>query len=283
MNFYTWKIDRQINASDMSVSVGYGVEDTTSSSCGCCPAPWCPTRAESCSSNVDCECLWMTVTGDGMCADTVISCSNLAPCQSDNLTCSEINTVCVNNTRCNRPVCFPLARAQTQRCPPKGTSTTTSRTTTTTTTTIPRITTTVSAQRINTITYSQNFTVSGTPSDQCTAWEVFRAQLIAQPYTLMTMKGTNNAVGITLTNATVVAAIAQALRTNTTYGPVSLDLYSWAVGVCGSGYEVTSTGSICACNTGYTIRPCIGNWNWGAIDGYTCSASSQTMTLIFQY
>ncbi|CAF3534287.1 unnamed protein product [Rotaria sp. Silwood1] len=227
MNFYTWKIDRQINASDMSVSVGYDVEDTTSSSCGCCPAPWCPTRAESCSSNVDCECLWMTVTGDA--------------------------------------------------------STTTSRTTTTTTTTIPRITTTVSAQRINTITYSQNFTVSGTPSDQCTAWEVFRAQLIAQPYTLMTMKGTNNAVGITLTNATVVAAIAQALRTNTTYGPVSLDLYSWAVGVCGSGYEVTSTGSICACNTGYTIRPCIGNWNWGAIDGYTCSASSQTMTLIFQY
>ncbi|CAF4939373.1 unnamed protein product, partial [Rotaria sp. Silwood1] len=205
----------------------YDVEDTTSSSCGCCPAPWCPTRAESCSSNVDCECLWMTVTGDA--------------------------------------------------------STTTSRTTTTTTTTIPRITTTVSAQRINTITYSQNFTVSGTPSDQCTAWEVFRAQLIAQPYTLMTMKGTNNAVGITLTNATVVAAIAQALRTNTTYGPVSLDLYSWAVGVCGSGYEVTSTGSICACNTGYTIRPCIGNWNWGAIDGYTCSASSQTMTLIFQY
>jgi hypothetical protein len=99
----------------------------------------------------------------------------------------------------------------------------------------------------------------------------------------MTMQGTNDPTGITLTTASYVAAIALALRTTTTYGPVSSNGYSWAVGACGgSPYELTATGSVCYCNTGYTLRPCIGNDNWGAINGYTCGASTQTMTVIFQ-
>jgi hypothetical protein len=99
------------------------------------------------------------------------------------------------------------------------------------------------------------------------------------------MLGTNNPTGITLTNPTYIAAIALALRTYSAYGPVSSNGYSWGVGICavsGSYYELTATGGICQCNTGYTVRPCIGNLNWGAINGYTCSASAQTMTVIFQ-
>ena len=95
------------------------------------------------------------------------------------------------------------------------------------------------------------------------------------------MSGSNNPTGITLTNPSMVAAIAQALRTNTAYGPVSSNGFSWIVGPCGGGYELTSTGIICRCNTGYTIRPCIGNRNWGAINSNTCSAGTQTMTLTF--
>ncbi len=98
----------------------------------------------------------------------------------------------------------------------------------------------------------------------------------------MTMMGTNDPTGITLTNPTYILGIATALRTNTAYGPVSSNGYSWAVGTCGNGLELTATGSICQCNTGYTVRPCIGDLNWGAINGYTCGASSQTMTVIFQ-
>lgn len=60
----------------------------------------------------------MTMTGRGLCANTVISCSSLVACQSDNMTCSEPNTVCVNNTRCGVPVCFPISRASNQQCPP---------------------------------------------------------------------------------------------------------------------------------------------------------------------
>ena len=60
----------------------------------------------------------MTMTGGGMCADTVVSCSHLTRCQDDNITCSVPNTICVNNTRCGEPVCFPIERASSTACPP---------------------------------------------------------------------------------------------------------------------------------------------------------------------
>lgn len=133
--------------------------------------------------------------------------------------------------------------------------------------------------------YSQSFISGSTPISECTAWNTFRGQLSAGGFTSMTIKGSNDPVGITLTTASYVAAIANALFTNTAYGPVSSNGYSWAVGLCavsGSQYELTATGSICACNTGYTVRPCIGNTNWGGVNGNTCSGSSQTLTVVFQ-
>ncbi len=86
----------------------------------------------------------MTATETGMCADTVISCSALPPCENDNRTCSTPNTVCVNNTRCNGPVCYPLSLATPNACPPLNSrnnistnpSTTTKITSSTTVTTI---------------------------------------------------------------------------------------------------------------------------------------------------
>ncbi|CAF2147883.1 unnamed protein product [Rotaria magnacalcarata] len=92
-------------------------QDFGSSGCGCCPDPLCPTASPPCSSNVDCACLFMTMTSGGMCANTVVSCNNLTRCNSDNVTCSVPNTVCVNNTRCNIPVCYPIELASYQQCP----------------------------------------------------------------------------------------------------------------------------------------------------------------------
>jgi hypothetical protein len=131
------------------------------------------------------------------------------------------------------------------------------------------------------IIYTQSFTSGSTSSSQCTAWTTFISLLTTGSYTSMTMSGSNDPTGITLTNPTYILGIATALRTSSAYGPVSSNGYSWAVGICGSYYELTATGTIYQCNTGYTVRPCIGNLNWGAINGYTCSASSQTMTVIF--
>lgn len=100
------------------------------------------------------------------------------------------------------------------------------------------------------------------------------------------MKGSTNSTGITLTNAIYINAIANALHSNALYGPVSSDGHSWVIGTCGgsgnNGYELTATGSACSCTPGYTVRPCIGNLNWGGINGATCGSASQTMTVIFQ-
>jgi hypothetical protein len=134
---------------------------------------------------------------------------------------------------------------------------------------------------VSSITYTQSFVSGVTPSTQCTAWNTFQGLLVSRPYVSMTMKGTYDPTGITLTNAAYILGIATALRTSTSYGPVTSNGYTWLVGVCGSGYELTATGIICQCNTGYTVRPCIGNSNWGAINGYTCGAVAQTMTVIF--
>ena len=102
----------------MNYIIGQDTINSQLSSCGCCPAPYYQAKATPCSTNSACECLMMAMTGGGMCTDTVISCKNLVPCENDNKTCSAPNTVCVNNTRCNIPVCYPINRASSQRCPP---------------------------------------------------------------------------------------------------------------------------------------------------------------------
>ncbi|UJR34734.1 hypothetical protein I4U23_027511 [Adineta vaga] len=90
-----------------------------SSNCECCSSSsQCRNQTLRCSTNIDCECLTMTMSGSSICADTIISCRNLHLCQNDNLRCSTPNTVCVNNTRCNVPVCFPIERTSSHLCPP---------------------------------------------------------------------------------------------------------------------------------------------------------------------
>lgn len=86
-----------------------------------------------------------------------------------------------------------------------------------------------------------------------------------------------------MTDATIATAIANALRTNTSYGPVSSNDFVWEVDNCGSGFELTASGSACACNTGYTVRPRIGNCNWGGINSITWNAATQTLIVMFQY
>ena len=134
-----------------------------------------------------------------------------------------------------------------------------------------------------TITYSQSFTVGATPSAQCAAWTSFVSLLPLRTYTSMTLRGSLDVTGVSVTTPSVISAIVLALYTSTPYGPVTSNGRSWAVGVCGGGYEVSANGGVCTCTTGYGIRPCIGNSNFGGINGATCSASTQTIILSFTY
>jgi hypothetical protein len=135
-----------------------------------------------------------------------------------------------------------------------------------------------------TITYSESF-ISGqtydSSSEQWINWSDFIGQLSPRTYASVTIKGSNEAVGVSVTDATVATAIANALFTNTP-GTWTSGGHVWNVGSCGSGIEISAgTTSTCSCQSGYTVRPQIGNSNWGGINGPGCNGGTQTLTVVF--
>ena len=124
------------------------------------------------------------------------------------------------------------------------------------------------------VTYSESFTSGGTPSSQCTNWKTFQAALTGT-YSSITISGSNDMVGSTCTGA-AADQLCKALKNNTTTS-VSCNAKTWVTGACGPGLELSSTGSACTCNSGYTSRPCIGNLNWGGVNTATCGAPTQTI------
>ena len=58
---------------------------------------------------------------------------------------------------------------------------------------------------------------------------------------------------------------------------------TWRVGICGAGMSIAvGTSGDCSCgNNAWTVRPGIGNSNWGGV-GAECRAKSQTLTVFFE-
>ncbi|CAF5042875.1 unnamed protein product [Rotaria sp. Silwood1] len=102
-----------------------------------CNSTLCKPSATTCSSNLDCECFSLTNTVNGtisgICAIAALPCSSMLRCNSDNITCSIAQTICVNSTRCQQPVCYPMPLANIQICPPNRITTLTSTVTNATT------------------------------------------------------------------------------------------------------------------------------------------------------
>ncbi len=136
--------------------------------------------------------------------------------------------------------------------------------------------------------YTDTFTQSAgysSGSSQWNGWVSFRALLDTtnNKFLKVTMKGTYDQTGRTCNNPTMVRRLAMALK-NATTESVTCNGYTWLVGTCGSGPELNVGGSICACNNGWCLRPCInpGNPNWGGITTNTCSGPTQRLTVIFE-
>ena len=131
--------------------------------------------------------------------------------------------------------------------------------------------------------YSQTFTSGLNSSSQCAAWASFITLLTVQSYISLTMRGTLNPVGVSVTDPTVIANIALALTTNGTYGPVTSNSRLWHVRPCLGGIDLSADGLACSCGSIYSVRPCIGNSNWGGVNSTTCGGPSQTMIVEFIY
>jgi hypothetical protein len=131
------------------------------------------------------------------------------------------------------------------------------------------------------VVYSEMFTQGATPSTQCSNWNTFRAALTGV-YSSITIKGSNDMVGVTCTG-NQANQLCQALKNNQAVNVGVCNGRTWATGPCGANsIELTATGSICNCNSGYTVRPCINNLNRGGVNTSTCNAPTQTITVICQ-
>ena len=134
------------------------------------------------------------------------------------------------------------------------------------------------------ITYSEAFTQGVTynsSSSQWVNWSNFIGQLSPRAYSSVTIKGSNDPTGVSVTDATVATAIANALFTGTS-GNWTTGGRKWNVGSCGSGIELSAgTTTYCNCKIAYTVRPQIGTINWGGVNSTNCNAISQTMTVVF--
>jgi hypothetical protein len=145
------------------------------------------------------------------------------------------------------------------------------------------------------IIYSESFVSEQTycpGSSQYDHWALFRQQLDTNTnnFTSVTIKGSQDPVGVSCSDQTTVNQIATALR-NATTGTWSCNGRTWAVWIgCGGGncggnanaVELNATGSNCACDDpGYIVRPGIGNPNWGGVNTATCDAPTQTMAVVF--
>jgi hypothetical protein len=132
-------------------------------------------------------------------------------------------------------------------------------------------------------TYSASFSGNvSSSSPQCISWQNYVATLPASGLTQVSISGSGAGSTPAICNVpSAVQQLANALRTSSSAN-VSCNGFSWSVGSCGNGYTLSTTGSPCNCDFGYTVRPCIDNDNWGAANGNTCNNSPQTLTVTFQ-
>ncbi|WP_232058280.1 HYR domain-containing protein [Nibribacter ruber] len=141
------------------------------------------------------------------------------------------------------------------------------------------------------ITFSQAF-VEGQTSPHCDEWKAFQDQLLPSlNFSKLTIKGSLDQTGVSISDPALIAQIANALHTRTSTS-VTENGRTWNVGFCGTdgnnqpAIELTASGSMCSCQNGYTVRPCIdvnfGNPNWGGAGSQTCNGPSQVLTVVFE-
>jgi hypothetical protein len=149
--------------------------------------------------------------------------------------------------------------------------------------------------KAQTITWMDSFIEGQSPTvAQCQAWHDFLNQLTPdKDFVSVTISGTFDPNGITITDSAVVKEIANLLYTRTA-GSLTSDGHIWYIDIgcnldscvpSGKGIELRVDAlGFCNCpSQGYTVRPDIGNESWGGINTRTCEAPSQTMIVEFCY
>jgi len=140
------------------------------------------------------------------------------------------------------------------------------------------------------VTYEKTFvqgTYYGPGSPNFDDWITFLNNIdLTANYTALIISGSKLTNEIELNDKAAISQIATALH-NGTSTTVVVGGNTWRVGQCGSYHsynnsELTFKGTgICSCSADVTIRPSIGNDNWGGV-GNTCYADTQSFRVEFK-
>jgi len=138
------------------------------------------------------------------------------------------------------------------------------------------------------LSWSDNFTKNVVPSQtQVQIYKDFWDNASSQTWDNISIGNPDNMT--TCTNSTFINDFLRN-KDNASFEVYGLycDGMYWTIGKCGWGLELSAFDKQrrdCAClkstDIGYTIRPLIGNANWGGV-GKSCGADSQTLQVILQ-
>ena len=121
--------------------------------------------------------------------------------------------------------------------------------------------------------FSQFFNMTG--YEHCASWNTFRS-LLGGTYTLIEISGTYDPVGVSCSGPTA-NLICQALQTGAS-GSWFCDGRNWYTGDCAGGIEL-STDAFCNCGSNYAFRPCLWSGVEGGVGMYSCTNTTQTMSV----
>lgn len=134
-------------------------------------------------------------------------------------------------------------------------------------------------------TYSQWFEADKDATRQCNVWREW-LPTIGSGFTSVTWSGSIDSVGVTCSDLSAVAIIADGMRSGRAFN-VHCDGHEWTMCNRFEGELWLDPPSPCDtanCPHGYLLRPCFnGAAFWGAVNGPTCGgAPSQQITVAFE-
>jgi hypothetical protein len=141
-----------------------------------------------------------------------------------------------------------------------------------------------------TVSWSDSFVEGQAPSTpQCQNWTAFLDQLGGKRFASVTISGTFDEAGITISDPVAATQLAELLSSRTS-GIVTSGEHYWRVGTCYQGacgslsimLSVDGNKADCDCKDTYAIKAHSQTSDWGGINTPSCDAPSQTMNLVFQ-
>ena len=113
-------------------------------------------------------------------------------------------------------------------------------------------------------------------SPECTSFQTFQRNLYGQNAQIVTISG--GKYSYSCKDPSLAKQIVDAFAAST-HQTFRCNGQTWQVGGCGGGEITVGSSGVFNCDGLVSVRPCIGNTNWGGSGQLTCSGISQKLSI----